>query len=311
MIDLGPLRTRASAGDAAARVELVQRLVASPSPEQRAEAMQILLPACDQGDAKALLLHATLAARGVGRPQNFEEAIALLQRAAARGDQGAQAQHRVLNGKFDRAVWFAPMQLRQHHAAPRVFTVENFIPPAICAWFIEYARGRQMPTTIRDPATGRDVMDPGRSSTFSAAAALTPDLVIQFMKLRIAGATQTHVAQQESTSFIRYAIGQEYRPHYDLIQLEDEANYAGELRQLGQRIATVLVYLNEGYEGGETHFPRLKWAFKGKPGDALIFWNISAEGHRERDSLHAGLPVTSGEKWLLSQWVRARPVPFV
>ena len=49
---------------------------------------------------------------------------------------------------------------------------------------------------------------------------------------------------------------------------------------------------------------------KGKLGDALIFWNLNQQGEREMDSLHAGLPVTKGEKWLLSKWVRQRPVPL-
>ena len=51
-------------------------------------------------------------------------------------------------------------------------------------------------------------------------------------------------------------------------------------------------------------------ADKGKAGDALIFWNLSAAGEREPFSLHGGLPVIRGEKWLLSQWVRQRPTPL-
>jgi prolyl 4-hydroxylase len=73
----------------------------------------------------------------------------------------------------------------------------------------------------------------------------------------------------------------------------------------------VLIYLNDDYVGGETVFPRLGWAFKGQTGDALVFWNMSAAGEREMNSIHAGAPVTRGEKWLFSQWVRERPHPLL
>lgn len=312
MSDLTQLRSRSASGDPSAQLELVRRLLIAPGApaEQRDEAMRLLLAACEKGDGAALLFHATLAARGFGRAQSFDDAMMLLSRAAAAGNTSAKGQMRVLDGKFDRAVWFAPMQLRQHHAAPRVFTVENLISPAVCAWFIESARARLKPTMIKDGATGRDIFHPGRTATSTETRGLENDLVLQFTNLRIAGAIQTPVWHQEPCLFLRYDVGQEYQPHYDLIRPQDEVGCAEELRTLGQRVVTVLIYLNDGYDGGETHFPRLNWAFKGKTGDALIFWNMSAAGEREIDSIHAGLPVKAGEKWLLSKWVRAKPVPL-
>lgn len=309
MNDLAQLRLRVASGDEAARWELVHRLLAAP--EQRGEAVRLLQAACDRGVPEALRLHATLAIRGIGRTQDFNEAVSLVSRAAALGDASAREQLRVLGGKFDRELWFAPVQLRQHHAAPRIFTIEKFIPRVVCDWFIEYARGRQEMTFVRDGATGRDVLSAGRSATIAGTNVLEADIVLQLTKLRIAGATQTHIDQQESTNFLRYGPGQEYQAHYDLIRPQEEAAAAEELRVMGQRIVTVLVYLNGGYKGGETHFPHLDWGFKGKPGDALVFWNMSATGERERASLHAGLPVQSGVKWLLSQWVRAKQTPLI
>jgi prolyl 4-hydroxylase len=67
-----------------------------------------------------------------------------------------------------------------------------------------------------------------------------------------------------------------------------------------------LVYLNEGFEGGETGFPALKTRYKGRKGDALFFWNVGPDGSPDKRTLHAGLPPVSGEKWLLSQWIRFR-----
>jgi hypothetical protein len=69
---------------------------------------------------------------------------------------------------------------------------------------------------------------------------------------------------------------------------------------------TFLVYLNEGFEGGETDFPAAPYRFKGSTGDAVLFVNVDVRGQPDFKTKHAGLPPTSGEKWLLSQWVRDR-----
>ena len=73
---------------------------------------------------------------------------------------------------------------------------------------------------------------------------------------------------------------------------------------------TFLLSLNDGYEGGETKFPELQQRWKGRAGNALFFWNVEPDGTPDRRTVHAGLPPASGEKWLLSQWVRV-PVAMV
>jgi predicted 2-oxoglutarate/Fe(II)-dependent dioxygenase YbiX len=159
--------------------------------------------------------------------------------------------------------------------------------------------------------SGAFTVDAGRSNSVAGSNALQPDLVLQLANLRIAAAIGEPLSHQEPTNFLHYARGQEYAPHFDFFTQAEEVGFAHEFRTIGQRVATVLVYLNDGYEGGETEFPKLGWRFKGNTGDALIFWNLSATGEREMDSLHAGRPVTKGEKWLLSKWVRQRPVPLI
>ena len=69
------------------------------------------------------------------------------------------------------------------------------------------------------------------------------------------------------------------------------------------------MYLNDDYSGGSTCFPKLQLDIKGQPGDMLHFHNLGADGLGHKDSLHAGLPVTAGEKWLLSQWIRSERYP--
>jgi hypothetical protein len=83
------------------------------------------------------------------------------------------------------------------------------------------------------------------------------------------------------------------------------------LRDYGQRAFTVLVYLNDDLEGGETEFLRLGLRHRGRKGDALVFRNVDAQGQPDRRTLHAGRPPTHGEKWLLSTWIRDKaPLGF-
>jgi prolyl 4-hydroxylase len=84
-----------------------------------------------------------------------------------------------------------------------------------------------------------------------------------------------------------------------------------------QRILTALVYLSDGYRGGETSFPNARLSYRGRVGDALIFRNVRSDGSADPLTLHAGLPVTNGTKYIASRWIRAArftypsPTPLV
>ena len=113
--------------------------------------------------------------------------------------------------------------------------------------------------------------------------------------LRPALAADTITAQGEPLQVLRYRPGGEYRPHFDAIP-----GFAN------QRILTMIVWLNEDYEGGETMFMKTGAKIRGRTGDALLFRNALPDGTRDPDAAHAGLPVTRGEKLIASRWIRAR-----
>ena len=79
---------------------------------------------------------------------------------------------------------------------------------------------------------------------------------------------------------------------------------AGALFGLG--VGTVLVYLNDDYDGGATVFPESGLSVKGKRGDVLVFRNLDSAGRPDPATRHAGTPVTRGTKWLSSCWIRQR-----
>lgn len=275
------------------------------------EPLQLIDAACALKHSEAFLYQAALAARGHGRRQNFEEAFQFVSQAASDGDTRAKGQLMALGGAFDREAWFGPIAMEQHHEAPRIFTVRKFLPKPVCAWLIRASKKNLQRAPVQTAAQGGAFsVDGTRSNSVAGSNPLQPDLVLQLTNLRIAHVIGLPLEHQEPTNFLHYARNEEYRPHYDFFTEAEEAGFAHELRTIGQRICTVLVYLNDGYEGGYTEFPKLGFRFRGEVGDALIFWNLNAQGQREMDSLHAGMPVTRGEKWLLSKWVRQRPVPL-
>jgi len=110
----------------------------------------------------------------------------------------------------------------------------------------------------------------------------------------------------EPLILLRYAPGQEYRPHRDylppskVIAVDDGGS--------GQRVATVIAYLNEVEAGGLTQFPLLDLEVSPIPGSLLAFRNLDQVGQPEPRSLHAGLPVTAGMKWICTLWLREAPI---
>ena len=70
------------------------------------------------------------------------------------------------------------------------------------------------------------------------------------------------------------------------------------------RTHTILLYLNENYEGGETEFPNLNKQFKLNTGDILYFHNLDSYGNPTKSALHQGNVVKSGEKWICNLWVK-------
>ena len=73
-----------------------------------------------------------------------------------------------------------------------------------------------------------------------------------------------------------------------------------------QRIATALVYLNDGYAGGETRFVATGTTVSGRRGGGLVFRNVDSEGCPDKQAAHCGMPVTKGVKLLASRWIRER-----
>lgn len=99
-----------------------------------------------------------------------------------------------------------------------------------------------------------------------------------------------------------YRVGEQFKAHCDFF---NAATFAKHMTPAwGQRSITVMVWLNEPEAGGATVFPRVGLTFTPRRGSALLWNNLLPTGRANADTLHAGEPVTAGEKWVLTKWFR-------
>ena len=113
----------------------------------------------------------------------------------------------------------------------------------------------------------------------------------------------------EDVQVVRYKPGTYYRAHHD--SCCDESGHCSRFAQQGgQRIATLLVYLNGDFTEGQTHFPEFgDLKLKADPGSAVFFRPLSSDSDRKchPKALHAGLPIGQGTKYVCNVWVREQP----
>jgi prolyl 4-hydroxylase len=106
-----------------------------------------------------------------------------------------------------------------------------------------------------------------------------------------------------------YTAGGKFNAHYDACN-SDNAYCDKMNRHAGQRRATLLVYLNDDFDGGQTVFPHIGKTVTPKKGMGILFWNTTAETDAIiPESMHKGNPVVRGEKWICTKWSHAKAYP--
>ena len=121
---------------------------------------------------------------------------------------------------------------------------------------------------------------------------------------KIHALTGKPTGHMELPQVARYTDSQRYVEHYDGVDPHTDAGRAF-CANGGQRIATVLCYLNDVPEGGATAFRRVKFEVRPMKGRALIFFPGFMDGELDTDALHAGMPAID-TKWVSQVWIRER-----
>ena len=245
----------------------------------------------------AAVIFTNLLASGVGGPRDWPGALALLCELAPSGRRSRRELEIVsamtLTPDGDPAIVPVGETICE---APPIILFRSFLTPGECAYLVEAAEPMLQPSVVVDNATGRQVRDPVRTSDGMGFTWPLETLAVHALNRRIAAASGSAPEQGEPLQVLRYRPGEQYRPHCDAIP-----GFSN------QRVMTMLAWLNDGFEGGETSFPAPALSLRYGVGDAILFRNVGADGRRDPASAHAGLPVASGEKIVASRWIRARP----
>lgn len=130
------------------------------------------------------------------------------------------------------------------------------------------------------------------------------DLIFKIKEI-ISTETGLPVENQELPHIVRYKVGGEYKPHNDFFHKNTDY-YDDVIKRGGQRVFSCIFYLNDGFKGGETDFPKVKYKIKPELGKLVVWKNLHEDGEPNHNSLHAGLPVIEGEKWICIIWVREK-----
>jgi prolyl 4-hydroxylase len=195
-----------------------------------------------------------------------------------------------------------PVRVQLTMRMPRVVLFGGLLTEAECDGLVELARPRLARSETVVNATGGSEVNPARTSDgMFFQRGETP--LIQRIENRIAALLRWPVKWGEGLQVLHYRPGAEYKPHHDYF---DPAHAGTEavLRRGGQRVGTLIMYLNTPQQGGGTTFPDVGLEVGAVKGNAVFF--AYDKPHPSTRTLHGGAPVVAGEKWVATKWLRER-----
>jgi prolyl 4-hydroxylase len=177
---------------------------------------------------------------------------------------------------------------------PLIVVLGNVLSDDECDELIIQSRDRMLRSKIGDT---REV-DALRTSSSMFFQEGENDIITRIEK-RTSQIMNIPVEHGEGLQVLNYKIGQEYKAHFDFFS---SAN-----RPVNNpRVSTLVMYLNDVEEGGETYFPKLNFSVAPKKGMAVYFEYFYDNHHLNELTLHGGSPIIKGEKWAATQWMRRK-----
>lgn len=225
---------------------------------------------------------------------------------AAKPSAVAQYQYEKMGPQLDNKITIDghTISLQMSLAQPQLMVFGNVLTKAECEQLIALSQSKLARSTTIDEQTGKAELHADRTSS-GTFFALNETPFIDQLDRRIAQLMQMPVVNGEGLQILNYQIGGEYKPHYDYFP-PDQPGSAQHIAIGGQRVATLIVYLNEVEEGGATIFPELGLAVTPVQGSAVYFSYTNSKNQLDPLTYHGGNPVTKGEKWIATKWMRQR-----
>jgi len=181
-----------------------------------------------------------------------------------------------------------------------IFVVRRFLDDEQCDGLVARIDSDLKPSRILAD-------DPDPEFRTSQTCDLSPaDPLVRFVDQKIAAFMGMDPAFAETLQGQRYAVGQQFKPHHDFFYT-DQPYWPAMEKSGGQRTWTAMVFLNTVEAGGQTFFERAGVRITPKKGNLLLWNNLDLEGAPNTYSLHQGMPVEAGAKYIVTKWFRGRP----
>ena len=180
-----------------------------------------------------------------------------------------------------------------------LFIARGFIGPVLCDALIERIDAVRRPSTIADP-NGDSAFRTSETGDLSA-----DDPVVQAVEARLAAFTGLDPAHGEPLQGQRYAVGQEFKGHTDYFEPQG-ADFERYCSVAGNRTWTVMVYLNAPEAGGATRFKAVDKIIQPETGKLVAWNNRRPDGSLNPATLHQGMKVREGVKYVITKWYRER-----
>lgn len=192
------------------------------------------------------------------------------------------------------------IKIIHRYVCPQVVYLENVLSADECDLIIKMATPKLEDSKIHSENEVAALLAKNHRTSQTAYLDRGMDPFISKIDQRCSEIMRSPVENGESLQVVKYEEGGEYRPHYDY--------FLGERGKESNRVSTLLMYLNNVDDGGETYFPGADLFFSPVKGSAIFFSYTDQRGCFDPQSLHGGMPVKSGSKWIATKW--ARNVPY-
>ncbi len=184
-----------------------------------------------------------------------------------------------------------------------MYFIKNFLTSTECKSIIEMAEPHFLKSTVNSSTTVYEDLN-FRSSSTCHLKSLPNQTFWNEMETKICNTVGLPACFSEPSQVQRYHCGNQFKLHADAFENVPKDHYVrGENRSW-----TFMIYLNDVPKGGETHFERLNVKIKPKAGMAVVWYNLLPNGHVNYDTVHEGLPVLEGKKYIITKWFRQKPI---
>ncbi len=206
------------------------------------------------------------------------------------------------NWQSDKNIIKSPQSSNVLHMQPEIRELSQILDPMECSHLAVLSMPYLEPSKVIS-SSGEGKSTSGRTSHGTNFPDFRSDFVVNTIVMRLASEANQAVETAENLTLLKYGERDQYRVHPDYFNT-NLPGLEGLLEHGGQRVKTIVCYLNTVGKGGETEFPDLNMRVSAIAGNGVYFENTDEKGNIYTQSRHAGLPVIEGSKWIITLWFR-------